>query len=202
MARLICGIDEAGRGSIAGPMVVAAVVLWHGHRISGVKDSKRVQTYEQLTRLYDRVYEEAIWKQVVVVKPVDIDGLGLGVLWKDAVRSLLVECKRCCPGGEDGNIEAVVDGTQRIPRPPLKTEFIKKADATVPAVSAASILAKWTQVLWANAYDRKHPGYGFAQHRGYGTVAHWEVIKNFGVLDDHRKSFIRAEKLPKLQTSG
>lgn len=181
---MICGIDEAGYGSIAGPLIVVGVAL--EEPIKGVRDSKAVKSEEERDQLYLNVVETA---EAVVVREAEasrIDRAGMGKVWCETVVSVITELQRLVPDSS-----FVVDGSRTVSHPAIKRpiKYLPKADTLVHQVSAASIVAKWTQVVWAKMVDSEYPEYGFCRHRGYGTEEHWAALDRYGFLDFHRRSY-------------
>lgn len=211
MRRIICGIDEAGRGSIAGPMVVAAVALFADQVIAGVRDSKKVKSDEERDHLFRQIDNVAIWRAVRQIEPAEIDGLGIGTCWKEAIVSLILECQSAIG---KRNPLVVIDGKQLVIHPGirLRVKAIVKADTKIQAVSAASILAKFGQVCWAYGCASRHLDadgndiYDFLNNRGYGTEKHQKALLKYGVLaNEHRHTFktvIEATKLHKLRAQS
>lgn len=176
----IAGVDEAGRGPLAGPVTVAAVVLPDTHGIEGLADSKRLST-KRREQLAMRIRAEALAWSVVWVLPARIDALNilnatlLGM--QQAVTKLAPQATR-----------ALIDGN-RCPELTIPAEALVGGDAYEPAISAASILAKVARDQEMVVLDGVYPGYGFAQHKGYGTAAHREALNRLGACPIHRHSF-------------
>lgn len=208
MTEIICGIDEAGRGSSAGPMIVAAVALYADQVLDGVRDSKKVKSDEERDLLFKRIDNASIWRAVRQVEPAEIDGLGIGTCWKEAVASLILECQDAIG---KRNPLVIIDGKQLVRHPEirLKVKAIVKADTKIQAVSAASIMAKFGQVCWAygcaarNAAMHGSDHYGFRSNRGYGTSVHLDALAKYGLINgEHRRTFIKDKRLPKLRAHG
>lgn len=178
----LCGIDEAGRGPLAGPLVMAGVILIKP--ISGLNDSKKLSEKMRET-LFELILTNAEYK-IVRFSAQQIDTLGLSACLKMGLEEIL-DCLSADDYLFDGNSKFGVSG--------LRT--LVKADALIPEVSAASILAKVTRDREMIEIDPLYPHYGFALHKGYGTCAHVQAIKEYGYSDIHRKSF----KLKSLQPS-
>jgi ribonuclease HII len=169
----LCGIDEAGRGSFAGPLVVAGVILQHP--INGLNDSKQLSP-SQRERLYQEIIQSAEYK-VVFTDNDTIDSIGLSASIK---RSLLTIQEHF------GAVSYLFDGNTNFGVADIDTMI--KADGKIPEVSAASIIAKVSRDRYMVQISDTFPEYGFAQHKGYGTKAHKEAIKKFGYCTLHRKS--------------
>jgi ribonuclease HII len=171
---MLCGIDEAGRGCLAGPLVVAGVILTK--EIQGLNDSKQLSE-KRREALYEEIIQYAKY-EIIFTDNKTIDKIGLSKALKEAI----IMIKERLPAKEtimDGNTTFGVDGIQAI----------IKADATIAEVSAASILAKVSRDRYIVAQDSKYPEYGFAKHKGYGTKYHIEMIAKHGLSPLHRKSF-------------
>ena len=179
-AILIAGVDEAGRGPLAGPVVAAAVILDKGNRIHGLADSKTL-TEKKRVRLAEQIKEESLSWAVACVDHEQIDELNIlnasMLAMKIAVESLKVEPDH-----------VQVDGN-RCPQLDYSVEAIIKGDASVEEIGAASILAKVTRDEIMIEMDSVYPGYGFARHKGYPTRQHVEALEKLGVTKIHRRSF-------------
>jgi len=173
---VLCGIDEAGRGPLAGPLVVAGVIL--ERRINGLDDSKKL-TEEARERLFARIVERSR-HHIVVIPSERIDAEGLSRCMRGALEEIVVALS-----GE--GICFLFDGNTRFGVPELRT--LVGADGKVPQVSAASILAKVTRDRLMMEAARAYPGYGFERHKGYGTRTHREAILRLGLSPIHRRSF-------------
>lgn len=174
------GIDEAGRGPLAGPVVVAAVVLDDDHGIVGLDDSKRLRR-EVRERLYGEIIERAVCHAVVVVDVEEIDRLNI-------LRATLTGMRRAVLALRSVPTLAMVDGN-RAPELPCHVETIIGGDHWVPSISAASILAKVTRDAIMREHHGAWPGYGFDRHKGYATPEHLERLRALGPCPIHRRSF-------------
>ncbi|MET0546888.1 MAG: ribonuclease HII [Caulobacterales bacterium] len=172
-----CGIDEAGRGPLAGPVVAAAVIL--RSRINGLADSK-VLTAEKRETLALRIQTKAYFG-IGLASVEEIDELNI---WG----ATMLAMKRALEALPVRPVLALVDGNLK-PKIGCEVQAIVKGDATVPAISAASILAKTHRDALMIAMDDVHPGYGFAQHKGYGAPAHMAALDRLGPCIAHRRSF-------------
>ena len=177
---LVAGVDEAGRGPLMGPVVAAAVILDDLKPIKGLADSKKL-TALQRDRLYDEIRAKALCCSIAMATVEEIDELNI-------LQATLLAMKRAVEGLRLKPHKALVDGN-RLPTLGMLAEAIVKGDATVPAISAASILAKVTRDRWCFDYDLQYPQYGFAGHKGYGTAAHLLALREHGACPQHRKTF-------------
>jgi len=177
---LIAGIDEAGRGPLAGPVVAAAVILDPKRRVRGLRDSK-VMTPEQREAVATDIRARAIAWAVAASDVGEIDALNI-------LRATLLAMRRAVEALAIQPIEALVDG-DHCPQLVCPVYAIVKGDRDVPAISAASIIAKTTRDAMLVALDREYPMYGFARHKGYGTPEHLAALDLHGPCPHHRKSF-------------
>ena len=177
---LIAGIDEAGRGPLAGPVVAAAVILDPQWPIDGLADSKILSKFkrESLSKL---IKTYALSWSIAVASVEEIDELNI-------LQATLLAMRRAVNGLHIKPDEALVDGNQT-PKLLMPALAIIKGDSKIPAISAASIIAKVERDSMMLAYHQQHPRYSFHLHQGYGTKLHLAEIAEFGFLDIHRKSF-------------
>ena len=179
----ICGIDEAGRGPLAGPVVVAAVIMPKDSMIEGVNDSKKVSEKKR-EKLYELIIEEAISYSVGIVDQNEIDRINILNATKagltEAVRTLKVKPELI-----------LVDALTNIDTCGVPYKSIIKGDAKSYSIAAASIIAKVTRDRIMREWDKVYPQYGFEKHKGYGTAAHISVIKENGLCPLHRLSFVK-----------
>ena len=179
----ICGIDEAGRGPLAGPVVVAAVIMPKDSMIEGVNDSKKVSEKKR-EKLYDLILEEAISYSVGIVDQNEIDRINILNATKagltEAVRTLKVKPELI-----------LVDALTNIDTCGVPYHSIIKGDAKSYSIAAASIIAKVTRDRIMREWDKVYPQYGFEKHKGYGTAAHISAIKENGLCPLHRLSFVK-----------
>ena len=178
---LMAGVDEAGRGPLAGPVVAAAVILDPKRPIEGLQDSKKLSE-KRREQLFDLINNQSIAHAVAVVSHVEVDRINILqatlMAMKMAVAKLSIQPDHVwIDGNQAPNIDGVI----------IKT--IIKGDQKVTAISAASILAKVTRDRIMYDYDREYPGYGFAGDKGYGTKAHRDAISRLGPCAIHRRSF-------------
>jgi len=175
------GIDEAGRGPLAGPLVVAAVILDPARRINGIADSKQLTEAER-EKLYGRIVERAIAWSVVVVEVEEIDRINIYQATMHGMRRALLGLSRVPE-------IALVDGNRLPPELPCPARAIVGGDDSEPAIGAASILAKVTRDRLMCELDPRYPAYGFARHKGYSTPEHFEALRRHGPCEMHRRSF-------------
>lgn len=179
----ICGIDEAGRGPLAGPVVVAGVIMPKDSMIEGVNDSKKVSEKKR-EKLYDLIIEEAISYSVAIIGQDVIDDINI----LNATKQGVAEVVR----GLDVKPNLIlVDALTHIDTNGIPYDSIVKGDAKCYNISAASILAKVTRDRIMRQWDEIYPQYGFYSHKGYGTAKHIAAIKEYGLCPIHRKSFTK-----------
>ena len=179
----ICGIDEAGRGPLAGPVVVAGVIMPQDSMIEGINDSKKV-TEKKREKLYDIILEEAISYSVAIVGQDIIDEMNILNATKQGVTQVVDEL--------DIKPDLIlVDALEHINTKGIPYEPIIKGDAKCYNIAAASIIAKVTRDRIMREWDEIYPQYGFINHKGYGTAKHIEAIKQYGLCPIHRKSFTK-----------
>ena len=179
----ICGIDEAGRGSLAGPVVVAGVIMPKDSKIEGVNDSKKVSEKKR-EKLYDLILEEAISYSVAVIGQDIIDEINILNATKKGVTEVIEGLK------EKPNL-ILVDALTHIDTKGIPYDSIIKGDAKCYSIAAASIIAKVTRDRIMRQWDEVYPQYGFISHKGYGTAKHIQAIKEYGLCPIHRRSFTK-----------
>ena len=184
--KLICGIDEAGRGPLAGPVVVGAVVMKPESKIEWVNDSKKV-TEKRRDILYDKITEEAIAWGVGIVSEKEIDEINILNATKKGLHIAIGEVIEKL--GKKPEI-VITDALKEIDTFGIPYQSIIKGDATCYSISCASIIAKVTRDRIMKEWDEVYPQYGFNSHKGYGTAKHIEAIKKYGPSPIHRKTFI------------
>jgi ribonuclease HII len=177
---LMAGVDEAGRGPLMGPVVAAAVILDELNPIKGLADSKKL-TARKRDKLYDEIRAKALCFSVALATVEEIDTLNI-------LQATMLAMKRAVEGLRLKPHKVLVDGN-RLPVLSMLSEAIVKGDALVPAISAASILAKVHRDRWCVEFDLQYPQYGFAGHKGYGTTAHLAALREHGACPQHRRSF-------------
>jgi len=185
-AGLTAGVDEAGRGPLAGPVVAAAVILDPLNPINGLADSKKLTALRRES-LFSEIQARALCCSIALATVEEIDRLNI-------LQATLLAMKRAVEGLRITPSRVLVDGNQ-LPRLAMFAEAIVKGDALVPAISAASILAKVYRDRWCADYDQQFPLYGFARHKGYGTVAHLAALRLHGACPQHRRSFAPVTKV-------
>ncbi|MDT7520173.1 ribonuclease HII [Rhodoferax sp. TBRC 17660] len=176
----MAGVDEAGRGPLAGPVVAAAVILDDLRPIAGLNDSKKL-TAARREKLFDEIRAKALCCSIAQASVEEIDEINI-------LQATLLAMRRAVEGLRLKPAKVLVDGN-RLPVLDVLAEAIVKGDATVPAISAASILAKVTRDRWCAELDAQYPQYGFAAHKGYGTAVHLAALEAHGACPAHRKTF-------------
>lgn len=179
----ICGIDEAGRGPLAGPVVVASVIMPKDSAIEGVNDSKKISEKKR-EELYDKITEEAISYGVGIIDHEQIDKLNILNATKLGLTTSLQELKI------KPNL-ILVDALNKIDTLGIEYKSIIKGDALCYSISCASIIAKVTRDRIMRQWDEVYPMYGFINHKGYGTASHIQAIKECGLCPIHRRSFTK-----------
>jgi len=180
----ICGVDEAGRGPLVGSVVAGAVVLDPNNPIVGLKDSKKL-TPTKREYLFEQIMLKAKAWGIGEAGPEEIDQINILQATMLAMRRAVEDLSARLGAWPD---KALIDGN-RCPELPIPAEAIVKGDTKEPAISAASILAKVTRDRQMAILHERFPQYGFAQHMGYPTAAHFAALKEFGVCEEHRRSF-------------
>ncbi|MEA5444401.1 ribonuclease HII [Gammaproteobacteria bacterium AB-CW1] len=176
----IAGVDEVGRGPLAGPVVAAAVILDPDHPIEGLADSKKLSE-KRREALALEIRARALAVSIVYLDAAEVDRLNIG---RASLEAMTQAVSRLDPLPT----AAVVDGNQ-LPRLPVPGEAIVGGDGSHPAISAASIIAKVDRDRWMREADQRYPEYGFAGHKGYGTAAHLRALAEHGPCEIHRRSF-------------
>ncbi len=182
-AQYICGIDEAGRGPLAGPVVVASVIMPKDSKIEGVNDSKKVSEKKR-EKLYDEITQNAISWSVAIIDQKQIDDINILNATKKGLTQCIKELK------EKPDI-IIVDALEKIDTLGIPYKSIIKGDSKCYSIAAASIIAKVTRDRIMRQWDEVYPQYGFAKHKGYGTAAHIAAIKEYGLCPIHRRSFTK-----------
>lgn len=176
----LCGVDEAGRGPLAGPVVAAAVMLDPARRIDGLRDSKKLSAAAR-ERLAGVIRRDALAWCVAEASVEEIDTLNI-------LNATLLAMRRAVEGLTRAPDDVWVDGN-RCPVWPWRSQTVVKGDDKVAAIAAASILAKTERDRFMRRLDEIYPAYGFARHMGYGTAVHLEALKAHGACPQHRASF-------------
>jgi ribonuclease HII len=181
LQKLVAGVDEAGRGPLAGPVVCAAVILKPRFRLPGLDDSKAL-CEEDRERLFPLVQKWALCWQVVFVEREEIDALN--ILW-----ATMAGMRRAVCALAAAPERVLVDGDRIPPELPCPARALVGGDGKEPAIMAASILAKVSRDRHMRMLDARHPGYGFERHKGYSTPEHLEALARLGPCVEHRRSF-------------
>lgn len=182
----VAGVDEAGRGPLAGPVVAAAVILDDNNPLEGLRDSKRL-TAARRDRLFDEIREKALAWSVASASVAEIDTINI-------LQATLVAMQRAVDGLLPMAEFVFIDGN-RCPALACPTQAVIKGDDRVAAISAASIIAKVTRDREMQSLDEQYPGYGLAQHKGYPSKAHLAALESLGITDIHRRSYAPVRKI-------
>ncbi len=180
--KAICGVDEAGRGPLAGPVFAAAVILPDDCEIEGLNDSKKLSEKKR-EALFDVIKEKAISWSVASVDEKVIDEINI-------LQATYLAMRKAVEGLDIPADYALIDGN-RMPSLSIDGETIIKGDANSPSIAAASILAKVSRDRFMLELCKKYPQYQFEKHKGYGTKLHYEMLTEHGISDIHRKSFLK-----------
>lgn len=180
--KTVCGVDEAGRGPLAGPVYAAAVILPVGTEIAGLNDSKKLSKKKR-EELFDIINDVAISVSVGTASEKEIDEINI-------LNATFLAMKRAVEGLEISPDYAIIDGN-RAPNLEIPTETVVKGDGKVMSVAAASIIAKVSRDRFMLKMAEQYPEYQFEKHKGYGTRLHYEMIEKYGVSSIHRKSFLK-----------
>ena len=183
---LVAGVDEAGRGPLAGPVLAAAVILDDHKPIHGLADSK-VLTARKREQLFDQIRANALCISIAQASVEEIDQLNI-------LQATLLAMRRAVLRLRLKPQLVLVDGN-RLPVLPMRAEAIVKGDSKIAAISAASILAKVSRDRWCAEIDAQYPEYGFAVHKGYGTARHLAALQVHGACAHHRKTFAPVRKV-------
>ena len=189
----IAGIDEAGRGPLAGPVVVACVMMPRNSMIEGVNDSKKVSEKKR-EKLYDIIIKEAISYGVGIIPQEEIDRINILNATKEGLTTAIKEMEKNLKEkglGFDKPDIILVDALTKIDTDHIPYKSIVKGDAKSYSIAAASIIAKVTRDRIMRQWDEVYPMYGFSKHKGYGTAAHIAAIKEYGLCPLHRRSFVK-----------
>lgn len=178
--QLVAGVDEAGRGPLAGPVVAAAVILRPDRPIDGVNDSKKL-TERQRERLFDQIMAEALCIGIGSASPAEIDRINI----LQATRQAMLEAVQKLAPQPDA---LLIDGITTIATP-LHQQTIKQGDSRSASIAAASIIAKVSRDRLMLTYDQLYPQYGFSRHKGYGSAKHLAALRQHGPCPIHRLSF-------------
>ena len=182
----IAGVDEAGRGPLAGPVIAGAVILDPDKPIEGLRDSKRLSASRR-DELFDQIRERALAWAVGRAEVEEIDRINI-------LQATMLAMSRAVEALQPSADHALIDGN-RCPDLSCTSRAIIKGDSKVPAISAASIMAKVTRDREMLDLDRRYPGYGLAQHKGYPSKAHIEALESLGVTPVHRRSYAPVRRI-------
>lgn len=179
---IVCGVDEAGRGPLCGPVCAAAVILPQQCQIDGINDSKKLSEKKR-EQLYDVITEKAIAYCAVMVDAQTIDKINI-------LNATLMAMQQAVSGLKVKPDIALIDGN-RAPKLDIAQQLVVKGDAKSVSIAAASIIAKVTRDRYMLELDKKYPQYEFFRHKGYGTRLHYEKLEQYGPCPEHRKSFLK-----------
>lgn len=179
---VICGVDEAGRGPLAGDVYAAAVIFDNDTVIEGVNDSKKLSEKKR-ELLFDEIKEKAVSYCIAVATVEEIETFNI-------LGATMLAMKRAVEGLSQVPDVAMIDGN-RTPDLSCRSVSIVKGDATSQSIAAASILAKVARDRYMKELDKKYPDYQFSKHKGYGTKLHYEMLHKYGISEVHRKSFLK-----------
>lgn len=180
---VVCGVDEAGRGPLAGPVFAAAVILPKGHIIEGVNDSKKLSEKKR-DMLYDKIIDECVCYSIGTASEKEIDEINI-------LQATFLAMKRAVEGLEIKPQFVLVDGNRKPNISDVEIETVVKGDAKSASIAAASIIAKVSRDRYMLEMAEKYPEYHFEKHKGYGTKLHYETIDEYGICDIHRRSFLK-----------
>ena len=179
---VVCGIDEAGRGPLAGPVYAAAVILPRGHIVEGVNDSKKISEKKR-DMLYDKIIEECVDYSIGIATEKEIDEINI-------LQATFLAMRRAVEGLSVKPDIALIDGN-KTPNLDIEQRAIIKGDSKSANISAASIIAKVSRDRYMLEMAEKYPEYQFEKHKGYGTKLHYEMIEKYGVSPIHRITFLK-----------
>ena len=180
--QVVCGVDEAGRGPLCGPVCAAAVILTPDCEIEGINDSKKLSEKKR-DALYDIIKEKAIAYSIEMVDAKTIDEINI-------LQATFLAMRTAVEGLSVKPDIALIDGNGK-PGLSIEERTVIKGDAKSVSIAAASSLAKETRDRYCLQMDEKYPEYAFAQHKGYGTKLHYEKIAEHGICDEHRRTFLK-----------
>lgn len=179
---VICGVDEAGRGPLAGPVYAAAVILPNGHIVEGVNDSKKISEKKR-ELLFDKIISESVSYSVGIATEKEIDEINI-------LQATFLAMRRAVDGLAVKPDIAFIDGNRK-PGLDIEEQVIVKGDAKSANIAAASIIAKVSRDRYMLQMAEKYPQYQFEKHKGYGTKLHYEMIEKYGISPIHRKTFLK-----------
>jgi ribonuclease HII len=181
--KLVCGIDEAGRGPLAGPVYAAAVILPLGLQIEGLNDSKKISEKKR-EQLFDVICEKAVDYSIGIATEQEIDEINI-------LNATFLAMHRAVEGLKTKPDYALIDGNQYPKIPFIMEETVVKGDAKAMSIAAASILAKVSRDRFMLEKAKEYPQYQFEKHKGYGTKLHYEMLKEYGPSPVHRMTFLK-----------
>lgn len=179
---VVCGIDEAGRGPLAGPVYAAAVILPKGHIVEGVNDSKKISEKKR-DLLFDKIIDECVCYSIGSASEQEIDEINI-------LQATFLAMRRAVAGFEIKPDIALVDGNKK-PGLDIAEQTIVKGDSKSANIAAASIIAKVSRDRYMLEMAEKYPEYQFEKHKGYGTKLHYEMLEKYGISPIHRKTFLK-----------
>lgn len=179
---VICGVDEAGRGPLAGPVYAAAVILPRGYIVDGVNDSKKLSEKKR-DLLFDKIVDECVCYSVGMASVEEIDKINI-------LQATFLAMRRAVDGLSVKPDIALIDGNKK-PGLDIEQWDIVKGDATSANIAAASIIAKVSRDRYMLKLAEKYPQYQFEKHKGYGTKLHYEMLDKYGISEVHRKTFLK-----------
>lgn len=179
---IVCGIDEAGRGPLAGPVYAAAVILPKGHIVEGVNDSKKISEKKR-DLLFDKIIDECVCYSIGTASEQEIDEINI-------LQATFLAMRRAVAGLEIKPDIALVDGNKK-PSLDIAEQTIVKGDSKSANIAAASIIAKVSRDRYMLEMAEKYPEYQFEKHKGYGTKLHYEMLEKYGISPIHRKTFLK-----------
>ncbi len=180
---VVCGVDEAGRGPLAGPVFAAAVIMPPGLIIEGVNDSKKISEKKR-AELFDIICEKALSYGIAAASESEIDSINI-------LQATYLAMERAVAALDTVPDMILVDGNRLPPHLPCEARTIVKGDALSHSIACASILAKVARDTYILRLDEQYPQYGFAKHKGYGTAAHVDALREHGISPVHRRSFLK-----------
>lgn len=180
--KVVCGIDEAGRGPLAGPVCAAAVILPVDCEIEGINDSKKLSEKKR-EKLFDIIKEKAVAYSIATASEKEIDEYNI-------LQATFLAMRRAVENLEVKPDIALIDGNQK-PHLEIEEQTIVKGDSKSISIAAASILAKVTRDRYMKEMAEKYPHYAFEKHKGYGTKLHYEMLEKYGISEIHRRTFLK-----------
>lgn len=179
---VVCGIDEAGRGPLAGPVYAAAVIFPKGHIVEGVNDSKKISEKKR-DLLFDKIIDECVCYSIGTASEQEIDEINI-------LQATFLAMRRAVAGLEIKPDIALIDGNKK-PGLDIAEQTIVKGDSKSANIAAASIIAKVSRDRYMLEMAEKYPEYQFEKHKGYGTKLHYEMLEKYGISPIHRKTFLK-----------